>query len=818
MIPRYPMMPACLLVLLAFLTGLRAGAEPLHPLLSPAAADSVRTLLRQGKPDTNRVNWLLQLGEDFLNKSQDALVLSQTYLIPGDLDSAGRYCQEALALSQSLHFKAGQIRSGYLSGILASQRGNVEQGVSLVKQVLALSQDTGNLALEAEGWYYLGAAYEFSPEGLPEKIRCYAQARKYYRQLGNREKEAYLLKCIADLHLFQGEYVQGYSELLEVLALYRSIGYRKLHYTYDLLAAANQYLSNYQEAIRYGLASVESAQATKDTAHINLFYRRLGLLHEQLSQWEEGLHFFRKALANRRQEKDPVKVVLIAKLMVSNLLAQGKAREAFDFFTKIVKEHPPVNEFSNLQAAVALAECHLALKQYPQAEKYFLQMIDIEKTMREKRPSKVDNYRRIGNFYLITRQYGKAHHYLDAALRLNTLKVSMKYTADIHLLLFRADSAQGRYQEAIVHYQRYKSLNDSIFNEKQSKQIAGLQIQYKTREKEQNIALLTKQNEIQQARLKQKDFLQQVIVAGAGMLLFLLGLGYNRYRLKLRSNRLLEAKQQEINEKNQRLQQLLGEKDNLLEEKEHLITHQDYILGEKDDLLREKEWLLREVHHRVKNNLQIVMSLLSSQASYLEDEKALLAIQESQNRIHAISLSHQKLYMSEKIALIEMASYIREVVEYLHDALQMQDQVAFNLSVDPIELNGAIAVPLGLIINEAVTNSLKYAFPEGRKGQVSIHLRHSDPLGCLLTIADDGIGLPPDFDLSRSRSLGMTLMKGLSKQLDGSLKIESADGLTIQVYFKSTLPDKSPAGRKQLPLEKPTREWAAAMGDELRSN
>jgi two-component sensor histidine kinase len=795
MIPRYPIVSAFLLVLLVFLTGFRAGAEPLYPRLSPAAADSVRTLLRQGKPDTNRVKWLLQLGEDFLNKA----------LRPGDLDSANRYCQEALALSQSLQYKKGQIRSGYLLGILASERGNSEQGVSLIKQALALSRALSNLPLEAEGWYYLGEAYERSPEDLPEKIRCYAQAMKYYRQLGNREKEAYLLKCIADMHYQQGQYVQGYSELLEVLALYRSIGYRKLHYTYDLLMVANHYLGNHQEAIHYGLASVESAQATKDTADIDLFYRRLGALYEELNQGEEGLPFLRKALANRLQEKDRAGVVLVARLIVFNLLAQGKAREAFDFFTKVVKEHPPIDQLSNLAAALALAECYLALKQYPLAEKYYRQMMDIEKTIRVDSWRKIDNHRRIGNFYLVTRQYGKAHHYLDAALRLNTLKGAMPYAVAIHLLLFKVDSTQGRYQEAIAHYQRYKSLNDSIFSEKQSRQIANLQIQYKTREKEQNIALLTKQNEIQQALLKQKDFQQQVIVAGASMLLLLLGLGYNRYRLKLRSNRLLEAKQQEINEKNQRLQQLLGEKeglllekDNLLEEKEHLITHQGYILGEKDGLLREKEWLLREVHHRVKNNLQIVMSLLSSQAAYLEDEKALLAIQESQNRIHAISLSHQKLYLSEKIALIDMSAYIREVVEYLHDSLQMQDQVRFHFSIDPIELNGALAVPLGLIINEAVTNSLKYAFPGGRKGQVSIDLRQSDQPGYLLTIADDGIGLHPDFDLSRTRSLGMNLMRGLSKQLDGSLSIDSANGLTIQVCFRSALPDKSPVGLKQL--------------------
>jgi two-component sensor histidine kinase len=774
-------MSTCLLALLVFLTGFRVWAEPLYPRLSPAAADSVRTLLRQSKPDTNRVNWLLLLGEDFLNKRQDALVMSQSYFLPGDLDSVGRYCQEALALSQSLHFKTGQIRSGYLSGLLASQRSNFAQGVSLVKRALALCQEMGNLPLEAEGWYYLGAAYELSPEGLPEKIRCYAQARK-------RGKEAYLLKCIDDLHLFQGQYVQGYSELLEVLALYRAIGYRRLHYTYDLLMAANQYLGNYQEAIRYGLASVETARATKDTADINLFYRRLGTMHQALSQWEEAMPFLRKALANRRQEKDQVKVVLIAKLMVSSLLAQEKAREAFDFFTEVVKEHPPVNEFSNLQAAVALAECHLALKQYPLAEKYFLRMIDIEKTIHEKRPSKVDNYRRIGNFYLITGKYGKAHHYLDEALRLNTLKISMKYRADIHLLLFKADSAQGRYQEAIAHYQRYKSLNDSIFNEKQSEQIANLQIQYKTREKEQNIALLTKQNEIQQARLKQKDFQQQVIIAGACMLLFLLGLGYNRYRLKLRSNRLLQAQQNKLQAQHEELQTqqetLQGQQQQIQEKKQAL-----------EGLLAEKERLLKEIHHRVKNNLQIVMSLLNSQAASLQDKAALSAIGESQNRVQAMALIHQKLYQTEGVARIPMKAYIEELVAYLQDTYGLSRKVGFKLCIESIELDVNLAVPLGLIINEAITNAFKYAFPQDRSGVVHVNLLKQADTRYELTIEDDGVGLPGGYDPSQSRSLGMTLIHGFSAQLGGELTIESSGGVKQSLLFTdeklSLIPNKA---------------------------
>jgi two-component sensor histidine kinase len=775
MIPRYPMMPACLLVLLVFLTGLRAGAEPFHPLLSPAAADSLRTLLRQGKPDTNRVNWLLQLGEDFLNKGG---------VIPGDRDSAGRYCQEALALSQSLHFKKGQIRSGYFLGILSSWRGNVEQGVSLVKKALALSQQMDNLSLEAEGWFYLGEAYEYSPEDLPEKIRCYVQARKHYRQVGNREKEAYLLKCIADIHYQQGQYVEGYSELLEVLSLYRSIGYRKLHYTYDLLVVANQYLSNHQEAIRYGLASVESARATKDTADINLFYRRLGELHEELGQWEEGLPFLRKALANCLQAKDQVGVVLMARRIVFNLLAQGKAQEAYSFFTKVVKENPPIDQRSNLAAALALAECHLALKQYPSAEKYYRRVIGIEKTIRENGWRKLENYRRIGNFYLVTRQYGKAHHYLDEALRLNTLKGAMPYTAGIHLLLFRVDSAQGRYQEAIAHHQRYKSLNDSIFNEKQSRQIANLQIQYKTREKEQNIALLTKQNEIQQARLKQQDFLQQVIAAGACMLLFLLGLGYNRYRLKQRSNRLLQAQQEEINQKNEHLSELLGQKDTLIEEKEGLLKDKDHLLTVQQRLLLEKERLLKEIHHRVKNNLQVVMGLLSLQADSLLDKAALSAIRGSQHRVQAMALIHQKLYQAEGVARVPMQNYIKEVVAYLHKSYYLDHLVRFRVEVEPIELDVTQAVPLGLIINEAVTNAFKYAFPEGRPGMVSLSLLRLGEATYQLTITDDGVGLPKNYDPARSNSLGMTLLYGFTEQLGGELTIISPPGLTINLVFE----------------------------------
>jgi two-component sensor histidine kinase len=223
-------------------------------------------------------------------------------------------------------------------------------------------------------------------------------------------------------------------------------------------------------------------------------------------------------------------------------------------------------------------------------------------------------------------------------------------------------------------------------------------------------------------------------------------------------------------------------------------VQKDTLIGEKDQLLTEKEWLLKEIHHRVKNNLQVVMSLLNSQAASLQDQSALAAIKESQHRVQAMALIHQKLYQSESVARIPMQSYINEVVAYLHDSYDPVQPVRFNLSVEPVELDVTLAVPLGLIINEAITNAFKYAFPDGRPGSITLSLHWLQQARYLLTIKDDGVGLPSNYDPSNSRSLGMTLMHGFSNQLGGELTITSPPGLTISLAFaeEHLIPTRTP--------------------------
>jgi two-component system, sensor histidine kinase PdtaS len=162
--------------------------------------------------------------------------------------------------------------------------------------------------------------------------------------------------------------------------------------------------------------------------------------------------------------------------------------------------------------------------------------------------------------------------------------------------------------------------------------------------------------------------------------------------------------------------------------------------------------------------------------------------------VHAISLIHQKLYQSENLSVIDMAAYIKDVVEYLADNLDAAHRIRFNVSIQTLELDVAQAVPLGLIINEAVTNSVKYAFPNEGNGEIDIKIQQSFANGIVLDIQDDGIGLPKDFDWQHTQSLGMSLMMGLAKQLDGQFEVINNKGITIQVKF---MPAKINVGNTQ---------------------
>jgi PAS domain S-box-containing protein len=198
----------------------------------------------------------------------------------------------------------------------------------------------------------------------------------------------------------------------------------------------------------------------------------------------------------------------------------------------------------------------------------------------------------------------------------------------------------------------------------------------------------------------------------------------------------------------------------------------------------EKEVLLREVHHRVKNNLQIIISVLNLQSRYIKDEITLAAFRESQNRVRAMALVHEKLYQSADVKNIDFGNYIRFLGKNLFQFFGMTGKgVTLSMDIQDIFLAIDTAIPVGLMINELISNSLKYAFPEERSGEISLAIHRQDHTLTIL-IKDNGIGIPMGFDWRNAESLGLRLVVTLVEQLDGTIELDRRAGTTFTIVVK----------------------------------
>jgi two-component sensor histidine kinase len=363
-------------------------------------------------------------------------------------------------------------------------------------------------------------------------------------------------------------------------------------------------------------------------------------------------------------------------------------------------------------------------------------------------------YYEIGRFYVSHERYREAQPYLEKALTFKNIPAPLE--KDVNYLYFRTDSASGNLLSAIRHYQRSVFLKDSLLASERLKELNFLNVQFETAEKERNIKLLEKEGQLQKRKLLQSAQLRMWSGAAMMLLVAFLAILYNRNRLKNIKNLQLQRQQEIINGNNLSLSQLV----------------------------REKEWLLKEVHHRVKNNLQVITSLLNSQSDVVGEGPVLDALLEGKHRIQAMAMIHQRLYNTDEYNCVLMPSYISELVDYLKESFNPGTRIIFKLSIDPVSLNLSVAVPFALILNEAISNSLKHGFPGGREGTITVELLCLGDQSMLLKVADDGIGIPPSIDETNPNSFGLRLIRGFTSDISGSLKIERSRGTSIEIIFE----------------------------------
>ncbi len=739
----------------------------------------------------NRIKLFMELGKSMLRTP---------YLQKGNRDSAIIFFQEAGRESDNIDNRQLKEESLCLLGIVYLLNDNWEKGRTCFKQVIDARKQAGDKAGVLHALLRMATA-TFC-DSCTENIAVLKEALKLSQQIGGRAEEAVIRLEMGYKYLNDGNAAQAKEEAEAALKIQKAIGYPAisracksfaeqsiynasndygyLSNAYYLLSDLSQDKGNLNQKLFYILKVVDDVENSNMPQELDYTYFRLGNAYWELGQFDKSMEYHKQSTAISHRKGELIQVG-IARRMTVALLKQGKVKEALALLQEIINKKLLCNVEDKMYIAQSLGSCYNALGQYAKAEKYYLESV----AWSRQSPLRFQFVacQGISQFYVSNAHYSRAEPYLKLLLKAPSQQILPNYLTGVHLMWFKVDSARKNYPQAIRHYQQYKALQDSIFNATKSKQIAQLSIQYETAKKEQDIkikekdiALLKEQNKAQQNQ-------RNALIVGTGLLAAILVLGLNRYSLKQRVNRqlryqqqVLHAQQEQIKQKNEHLSELLTDKDILLLQKDTLIE-------EKDQLLTEKEWLVKEIHHRVKNNFHIVASLLEIQSSYLKNKEALSAIKDSQNRIHSMSIIHQKLYQSETLSTIHMPEYIYELVEYLRESYSIRENIAFSLQIENIELNHASAITLGLILNEAITNAIKYAFGKTKQKQISISLNRISGSRLMLHIADNGSGLPLNFTAGVGASMGMELLQGLTGDLGGNFSIETNNGTHIKVIF-----------------------------------
>jgi two-component sensor histidine kinase len=509
----------------------------------------------------------------------------------------------------------------------------------------------------------------------------------------------------------------------------------------------------------------------------NIKYKK-GETFIALGKPDSAIIFYQNSLVTALSGKLENEALSSASAIVKCFILEGKALDGIKFFNQYLKALGAKNLLNEQIIAKNYLDLYVAVKNKIKAKDYadYLYTQNLKFAFDNADGTQIRES--LIDYYLFTGDYKKATIVLQCYEQKDVEgKHDGNLLSKLYYYRYRIKSAQKNWSAAFPLLKKSMEIYDSTFTVAKRRQVEQLNRYYQTKKKnedlklhEQNIINLSKQAQLRELNLSQQRTKQKLIIAGLILLILFLLISFNRYRLRKSIIKRLRLQQSEIDAKNRSLIK---------------------IVRDKEELLKQKDWLMQEIHHRVKNNLQIVISLLNTQSAYLDNDIAYNAIRESQHRMQSISLIHQKLYQSDSLAVVNLPDYIFELIEYLSDSFDTSSYISFETKLSSLDIEVTKAVPLGLILNEAITNSIKYAFPEKSNGKICITLEKSSSIEYRLTIRDNGKGMMSDLPYSKNNSLGMSLMKGLSKQISGSMSVENEGGVAIIVNFSYHKPTES---------------------------
>ncbi|WP_354457411.1 histidine kinase dimerization/phosphoacceptor domain -containing protein [Mucilaginibacter sp. UYP25] len=729
--------------------------------------------LEKKQPDSLKINTLIRLAEyNILKTGEDT----------ADLDSAKTYIDLAFRLNSANPYKTCTGRILLTQGYLLREKNQRKAGKQTIENaILTLSgiKDEHNLGL---AYYEIAQYYNYSvPAEMKFKLHYIGLSVNLFSSSRNLELKAFALKMLADLHNINGESDKALIEAKLSLATYQAIDYSRLQGVFELIGGIYFQQSDFLQAVNYHLRALKTALAEQDTAILCQINNGLGMTYMRLKDYRKAIRYFKNAILLAERTNDRSTIISLVFNVAESYLSLGETKEALAYVKTIPKGYLQIKDPSaDFAVALMYLNIYSGLKDFSQTDKFLKLLINVVNLPQTNNTYKSYIYSALIKYSIASKQYASASFYLKRNESVLTLLKNPAAKDFNYKVWFKLDTLEQNYKIGVKHLLLHNKLADSLLMESQQRDLKKITSFYETTQRENAIKLLQAQGTLRETQLKHEVYSRKWALGFAIVLFFLLIILIDRYRVKQRMNRILKKHYSETRLANQTL-----------------AVEKSGLLAENDNLLTQKEWLLTEIHHRVKNNLHTVVSLLESQAFFLKND-ALRAIEKSQHRIYAMSLIHQKIYSDENLKTVDISGFVPELIRYLKDSYGVHLSIQFHIDIDPIRVGVMQAIPLALIINEVLTNSMQHAFRQKESGsaiKVTIN-RSGDKV--TLVISDNGVGIDVAVTRSRSGSLGLVLINGLSEDLDAFTQIENNNGTKVSVSFISDLSmaDRTPENIK----------------------
>ena len=573
-------------------------------------------------------------------------------------------------------------------------------------------------------------------------------ARKANRlavELGDDVGEANSLMRMANAFNFMAAYDSAEAAYLKVLDIYTAqndpLNQGKV---YNNLGLMYRYRSDYPKSLEYFMKSFDIKKKYGTPVDVGVANQNIGIIFAIQGEYATAESYLQDAIIAFREGGDSVKYYSSMMDMSSMYREQGKHEQAIDYLQKSYEYNKRMGRTTEMGVAIYnMGSSSYLNSDFTKAIEYFEEAKTLFTQLGNKVRISGCNIR-LATIYHELGLQSKAEKIAKEGLELlHDLSSPTQYYT---LLETMSDilAAQNRYKEAYFYRMRFEHIRDSIVNEEHDLKMVELEGKYKQEIDKREIAELTAANK-QSQLIARKKKIQSSILSGVIVVVLLIAIMlYSRAKNKKKIN-------------------------DALRDKNKVIQHS----------LEEKEVLLREIHHRVQNNLQFVTSLLNLQSRRVDDEKTLEILKQCRLRIQSMALVHQKLYQENSLQGIDFNSYTRNLIDTLFTSYDIrQERIRTEVDVDDVALDINTAIPVGLIINELITNCVKYAFPDGQAGEIHISLKMIE--GHLqLTVRDNGVGLPDDFGQEASLSFGIKLIRSLAQKLKGELDFRNDNGTVV---------------------------------------